>query len=72
MEKELNQTSKLVDYFTTVEPKISQLVAGKVLGIDRLASRIFDLREMGADISKTTKRDWTGKRYTEYVFEGWS
>ena len=65
-----NQTEKLGYYLRTVEPRISQLVAGKVLGIDRLASRIYDLKKLGYVITRRTKRDMLGKRYAEYVFQG--
>jgi hypothetical protein len=66
----VKQTEQLIQYFKTVEPRITQLVAGKVLGIDRLASRIFDLKQLGYMIAKATKKDFAGKRYTEYLFLG--
>jgi len=65
-----NQVEKLLDYLDTVEPRITQLVAGKVLGIERLASRIWDLRSMGYVISRDMKRDHSGQRYTEYTLLG--
>jgi len=65
-----NQVVRLLDYLDTVEPRITQLVAGKVLGIERLASRIWDLRSMGYVISTDTKWDHSGKRYTEYTLLG--
>ena len=64
------QTTELVNYFEGVDSSITPLIAQKVLGIERLASRVWDLKQLGYQIEKITKRDFTGKRYTEYVFCG--
>lgn len=65
MRKE-NQVVELAMYLLSVEPKITPLVAQKVLGIERLAARIYDLKKAGIDVQKRVKRDYNGKRYTEY------
>jgi hypothetical protein len=65
--KQNNQVVELAMYLLNVEPKITPLVASKVLGIERLAARIYDLRQAGVSVEKNTKRDYNGKRYTEYV-----
>lgn len=62
------QVVRLLGYFLFVEPKISQLIAGKVLGIERLAARVWDLRKQGYPITKVTKKDIMGRRYAEYQF----
>lgn len=45
---------------------ISPLVARQVLGIERLASRIYDLRKLGYPITAATHKDESGRRYTRY------
>ncbi|MCA2979348.1 MAG: hypothetical protein INH37_13755 [Myxococcaceae bacterium] len=45
---------------------ISPLEARHVYGIERLASRIDELRQEGYRISTAMKRDPMGKRYAEY------
>lgn len=47
---------------------ISPLEARHVYGIERLASRIDELRQAGAAITSTIKRDARGKRYAEYRY----
>jgi hypothetical protein len=45
---------------------ISPLKARHVYRIERLASRMHDLRRMGHPIAVTQRRDPTGARYAEY------
>lgn len=45
---------------------ISPLEARHVYGIERLASRIDELRQEGYRITTSMKRDPMGKRYAEY------
>jgi hypothetical protein len=45
---------------------ITQLEARHVYGIERLASRIEELRRDGHDIVSTEKTDAKGKRYVQY------
>lgn len=47
---------------------ISPLEARHVYGIERLASRIDELRQNGHSIETRTKRDPLGKRYAEYAY----
>lgn len=49
---------------------VSQLIARQVFGIERLASRIHDLKVDGYNIAKTTNYDMSGKRYTRYYLLG--
>ncbi|MCQ4158780.1 helix-turn-helix domain-containing protein [Roseomonas sp. GC11] len=44
---------------------ITPLVA-RNYGIERLTSRIYDLRKQGHTITAEYKRDDAGRRYTEY------
>lgn len=45
---------------------ISPLVARQVLGIERLASRVYDLRKKGHAVSAAIHKDESGRRYTRY------
>lgn len=45
---------------------ITQLEARQVYGIERLASRIQELRADGHDIRSAEKLDAMGKRYVQY------
>lgn len=47
---------------------ISPLEARHVYGIERLASRIDELRQNGHSIETRQKRDPRGKRYAEYAY----
>lgn len=47
---------------------ISPLEARHVYGIERLASRIDELKKSGFQITTTGKKDAKGKRYAEYAF----
>lgn len=47
---------------------ISPLEARHVYGIERLASRVDELRQGGHSIETRTKRDARGKRYAEYAY----
>jgi len=59
------QVQMLQDYLE-VNGYITPLVARAVFGIERLASRIYDLRKMGVKITVAMARDARGKRYTRY------
>jgi hypothetical protein len=48
---------------------ISPLEARHVYGIERLASRVEELKREGYLITTTIKKDAKGKRYAEYAFE---
>ena len=61
-----SQTEKLLNYFREVEKEITPLVAKQVLGIERLASRIHELREHGWSINRRMKKDAAGHRYASY------
>lgn len=47
---------------------ISPLEARHVYGIERLASRVDELRQSGHSIVTRTKKDARGKRYAEYAY----
>ena len=61
----MSQTTKVLGYLRN-KPYITQLVAKQVFGVERLASRITDLKDAGHEIGKTTCKDEAGKRYTRY------
>ena len=62
----MKQTEQLKDYFQTVTSEITPLIAQKVMGIERLTSRIFDLKKEGYIFSKVMREDFSGKRYAAY------
>jgi hypothetical protein len=47
---------------------ISPLEARHVYGIERLASRVDELRQSGFKLTTSIKKDAKGKRYAEYAF----
>lgn len=59
------QTTDLLDYLQE-HNHITPAEASKVLGIDRLAARIYDLKKQGYNINKEIRRDFKGKRYSRY------
>jgi len=59
------QVNRLATYMT-VYPYITQLIARQVLGIERLASRVHDLKKAGYPIEKKFCKDFSGKRYVRY------
>lgn len=61
----MSQKSKVLGYLKS-RPYITQLVAKQVFGVERLASRITDLKDEGHEIKKQTCKDESGKRYTRY------
>ena len=61
----MSQKLKVLGYLKT-RPDITQLVAKQVFGVERLASRITDLKDAGHSIDKLTCKDEAGKRYTRY------
>ena len=65
--KGFSQCENLIRYLDNY-PYITQLIARQVLGIERLASRVHDLKNDGYDIMATRHRDMSGKRYTRYAF----
>ena len=60
-----SQCENLIRYLDRYQ-YITQLIARQVLGIERLASRIHDLKNDGYVIGKQTCKDMSGKRYTRY------
>jgi len=68
MFKANSQVRNLATYMT-VYPYITQLIARQVLGIERLASRIHDLKKAGYEIEKKFCKDFSGKRYVRYYIE---
>lgn len=65
----MTQTEKLLSHLQKHGP-ISPLKARHVYKIERLASRMHDLRRMGHDIVVEQRRDPTGSRYAEYSLRG--
>ena len=59
------QVSQLVEYLGTY-PYVTQLIARQVMGIERLASRIHDLKKAGYTVNKSFCKDFSGKRYVRY------
>ena len=58
----------MLQKYMEVQPYVTQLVARQVLGIERLASRIHDLKKLGFPINKETCEDMAGSRYVRYSF----
>lgn len=65
----MTQVTQLKNYLSEY-PYVTQLVARQVLGIERLASRIHDLKKAGCDVRKEFKKDFSGKRYVRYYMKG--
>ena len=65
MRSSVTQVSALAEYLG-VYPYVTQLIARQVLGIERLASRIFDLKAAGYTVNKSFCKDFSGKRYVRY------
>lgn len=65
------QKQTILNHFRKVGT-ISPLEARHVYGIERLASRIDELRQEGFNIATRMKRDPMGKRYAEYVLRGYT
>jgi hypothetical protein len=63
------QATKVLKYLA-VKGFITQLYARDEFGIDRLASRICEIRQFGIPIRKTMKKSFTGKRYAQYYIDG--
>ena len=61
----VTQVSRLAAYLGQY-PYVTQLIARQVLGIERLASRVFDLKKAGYTVNKSCCKDFSGKRYTRY------
>ena len=61
----MSQTETLLQHLRLHGP-ISPLKARAVYQIERLASRVHDLRRSGHDVQMTEKRDPRGRRYAEY------
>jgi hypothetical protein len=71
--KEMTQHEMILDHLRSTDPDtgkrrgLSQLEAKALYGIDRLASRIDELKNhKGYDLIGIIKTDNTGKRYTRY------
>lgn len=69
MRARMKQTDAILSYLKEY-PYITQLIARHVLGIERLASRISDLKQMGAAFDKEYRRDVSGRRYMRYYLKG--
>ena len=65
MSNKVTQVQKLVEYLK-VYPYVTQLHALKTMGIERLASRIHDLKKAGYTVSRSFCKDFSGKRYVRY------
>lgn len=63
----MTQREQVVEHLTKYG-SISPLEARHVYGIERLASRIDELKKSGFKITAAGKKDAKGKRYTEYAF----
>ena len=61
----VTQVTQLVSYLGTY-PYVTQLIARQVLGIERLASRVYDLKKAGYIVNKSFCKDFSGKRYVRY------
>ena len=59
---------EMLQKYMEVQPYVTQLIARQVLGIERLASRIHDLKKLGFPIDKETCEDMAGSRYVRYSF----
>ena len=65
MRSKITQVSQLADYLQKNET-ISQLEARHVFGVERLSSRIWDLKQKGFNIQAKRCADCTGRQYTRY------
>ena len=72
MSNKVTQVSQLINYLQNNET-ISQLEARHVFGVERLSSRMWDIKQQGFDIQAKRCTDCMGKRYTRYslVQEEW-
>lgn len=61
----MTQTQTILNHLKHHGP-ITPLKARGVYRIERLASRIYDLKREGYNIRKNIRRDPTGGRYAEY------
>lgn len=61
----MSQVTNIIEYLSNYE-YITQLVAKQVFGVERLASRMNDIKNKGFYVSKETLKDMSGKRYTRY------
>lgn len=59
------QVGKILLHLLRVGP-ITQLVAGELYRVHRLASRINDLKNLGVTVTSRSLVDATGVRYQEY------
>jgi hypothetical protein len=65
MKTNTSQNDKIIKHLK-MGKTISPLEAMGVLGVYRLAARIFELRQDGHNIVKTIKDDGQGRTYAEY------
>lgn len=63
----MTQCAQIIEHLTKYG-SISPLEARHVYGIERLASRIDELKKAGFQVSTVYKKDAKGKRYAEYAF----
>jgi hypothetical protein len=64
--KKKSQKLALLGLLTASVDGVSPLEARHVLGVERLAARILELKEDGYPIRAETKTDVNWKRYTRY------
>jgi len=65
MSNKVTQVSQLKEYLGAY-PYVTQLIAKQVMGIERLASRIHDLKKLGHIVDRSFCKDFSGKRYVRY------
>ena len=65
MSTKITQVLRLVEYLGAY-PYITQLIARQVMGIERLASRVHDLKKLGYSVNKSFCKDFSSKRYVRY------
>jgi hypothetical protein len=63
------QAVKILNYLAT-KGYITQLYASSEFSVDRLASRVYELRQAGIPIKKVMKKSYSGKRYAQYYIDG--
>lgn len=63
----MTQTETLKSHFR-LRGSISDLEARGVYGIQRLATRVFELKAGGMQIQSVRRKDPTGRPYVRYVF----
>ena len=65
----MSQAKDILTYLKTFK-NITSHEARLIFGCDRLASRIFELRELGHKITTTRFETETGARPARYIYNG--